>query len=145
MIGVMATSEALSLARLKGLDLVEVSPKALPPVAKILSFDKYRYQLEKASRQQRKRQKEVEIKGIRLSVRIGKHDMELKVGQAKKFLERGNRVKIDLILRGREKANLNFAFEVMKKFLGLLESGIVVEQEPKKLGRVITAIVGLRS
>lgn len=146
MVGVMATAEAIALARSEGKDLIEVSPKANPPVAKILSFDKYRYQLEKASRQQRKKQKKIEVKGIRLSVRIGQHDLDFKANQAMKFLEKGDKVKIEMFLRGRERANVGFAFDVLKKFLvNLPAEKLVVEQEPKKLGNMITAIVAPRT
>lgn len=141
MLGIMPTVEALNLARAQGLDLIEIGAKANPPVAKILSYDKYRYHLEKALQQQRKKQKKIEIKGIRLSVRIGVHDLDFKAGQAEKFLQKGSKVKVELIMRGRERANLTFAFEVIKKFLSVISTPYVVEQEPKRLGGIITAII----
>lgn len=141
MLGVMATAQALSLAAEKGLDLIEVSPKANPPVVKILSFDKYRYQLEKAQSQQKKRQKKIEVKGIRISVRIGKHDLEFKSRNADKFLGKGNKVKVEMILRGRERANLDYAFEVFQKFFTTLKTEFVTEQRPKKEGFRITSII----
>lgn len=141
MVGVMTTQEALVMARERGLDLIEVSPKAAPPVAKILSFDKYRYQQEKAITKARKRQKRIEVKGIRISVRIGQHDLEFKVRQADKFLERGNKVKVEMFLRGRERANLSYAFEMMKKFLETVTAAHQLEQPPKKLGHIISAIL----
>ena len=142
MLGIMQTAEALAKARESGLDLIEISPKANPPVAKMLSFDKFRYQQEKALQQQRKRQKKVEVKGIRLSVRIGQHDLAFKAGTADKFLDRGDKVKIDMLLRGREKANIDFAAEVIKKFLAAVKVPHVLEQEPKKLGSFITVVIG---
>lgn len=145
MIGVMPTAKALELARERGLDLIEVSPKAQPPVVKILSYDKYRYHLDKAAAAQKKKQKKIEVKGIRLSVRIGAHDLEFKVKQAEKFLSQGNKVKVEMFLRGRERANLQFAFGVLKKFLGTLTLPFVTEQEPKKLGNMIIAIIGLKT
>ena len=142
MLGVMPTAEAIALARAEGKDLIEVSPKANPPVVKILSFDKYRYQLEKAAAAQRKRQKKIAVKGIRLSVRIGQHDLAFKANQTVKFLEKGDKVKIEMFLRGRERANVGFAFEVLKNFLASLPlETIVIEQEPKKLGNLITAVI----
>lgn len=137
----MPTTQALNLARGEGLDLIEVSPKAAPPVVKILSFDKFRYQQEKAWALQKKKQKKIEVKGIRLSVRIGQHDMEFKASQAMKFLAKGDKVKIEMFLRGREKANLGYAFEVMKKFLSLITTPYLVEQELKRLGGIITAVI----
>lgn len=139
--GVMSALEALEKARALGLDLVEVNPAADPPVVKILSYDKYRYHQEKAIQQQRKKQKKVEVKGIRLSMRIGGHDLEFKAAQADKFLSRGNKVKIDMFLRGREKANTDFAIEVLGKFLKLVTRAYDTESHPKRLGSIISAII----
>ena len=137
----MPLAQALEVARSQGLDLIEISPKANPPVAKILSYDKYRYHQEKVLQQQKKKQKKVEVKGVRLSVRIGQHDLEFKAALADKFLSRGNKVKIDLILRGREKANVDFAHGVIKKFLSSIASEFTTEQDPKRLGSYITTII----
>lgn len=141
MLGVMATEEALLLARSRGLDLIQISPKANPPVVKIQSFDKFRYQQEKLLKQQKKRQKKIEVKGIRISVRIGIHDLDFKTKNTEKFLQDGNKVKIDMFLRGRERANVDFAFEVFKKFLASITFSHTKEQEPKKMGNTITAII----
>lgn len=146
MVGVMATAEAIALAKSEGKDLIEVSPKANPPVVKILSYDKYRYQLGKAEAAQRKKQKKIEVKGIRLSVRIGQHDLDFKANQTLKFLEKGDKVKVEMFLRGRERANIGFAFDVLKKFLeGLPADKMITEQQPKKLGNLITAIIAPRT
>lgn len=145
MLGIMSTSEALSKAREMGLDLIEISPKANPPVAKILSYDKYRYQQEKVVQAQRKKQKKVEVKGIRLSVRIGQHDLAFKAGTADKFLSRGDKVKVDMLLRGREKANIDFAVEVIKKFLAAVKTPYNIEQEPKRLGSFITVVIAAKA
>lgn len=141
MVGTMPTPQALELARSQGLDLIEVSPKANPPVVRILSYDKYRYHLDKAMRQQKKKQKRIEVKGIRISVRIGVHDLQFKAEQAQKFLLKGNKVKIELMLRGRERANIDFAFSVFEKFMDSIPSEYVTEQHPKKLGNIISAII----
>jgi len=142
MVGIMPTPQALEFARSQGLDLIEVSPKASPPVVRILSYDKYRYHLDKALRQQKKKQKKIEVKGIRLSIRIGAHDLEFKAQQAQKFLAKGNKVKIELILRGRERANVDFAFSVFKKFMASVSVEYVTEQQPKKLSNIISAVIG---
>lgn len=141
MIGVMKTEEALQLAKERGLDLIEISPKAQPPVVKILSYDKFRYQQEKVLRQQKKNQRKIDVKGVRISVRIGVGDMAFKAGQADKFLSQGHKVKIEMFLRGREKANIGFAFEVLKKFLTVISAPFTVEQEPKRLGGIINVII----
>jgi translation initiation factor IF-3 len=142
MLGVMSTDKALELARSKNLDLIEISPKAQPPVVKVVSYDKYRYQVEKAEAKHRKRQKKTEVKGIRVSVRIGKHDMDFKAKQADKFLSKGNKIKVEMFLRGRERANLDFAFEVLDKFMNTLTEKYLVEQNPKKAGHVISVMIG---
>lgn len=142
MLGVMPTSKALELAFSQGFDLIEVSPKANPPVVKILSYDKYRYHLEKQERQQRKRQKKIEVKGIRLSMRIGLHDLEFKARQADKFLSEGNKVKVEMMLRGRERANVAYAFGVLQKFLSAVSAAHLIEQEAKKMGNIIIAVIG---
>jgi translation initiation factor IF-3 len=140
-VGTMPTHEALKLALEAELDLVEISPNAKPPVAKIISYDKYRYQAEKAEQQKRKSAKRVEVKGIRISVRIGAHDMETKAKQADKFLSEGKKVKVEMFLRGREKANVDFAFEQLNKYLKSITHAHIVEQSPKKLGGTISAIL----
>ncbi len=142
MLGIMPTSQALGLASSQGLDLIEVAPKANPPVVKILSYDKYRYNLEKQERQQRKKQKKIEVKGIRISMRIGSHDLEFKARQADKFLSEGNKVKVEMMLRGRERANLKYAFEVLQKFLSAVSAQYLIEQEAKKMGNIIISVIG---
>lgn len=117
MLGVMSTAEAIALAHQKELDLVEVSPLAKPPVCKILDHGQFRYQKEKEARKQKAQSKEVEMKTIRLSVRIGAHDMEVRQNQAGKFLDRGDKVKIELPMRGREKAHRDVAEDVINTFM----------------------------
>jgi len=104
MVGVMAIADALKLAGEQGVDLIEIAPQAKPPVVKLQSYDKYRYHQEKALRSQKKNQKRIEVKGIRLSVRIGPHDLKFKADQAEKFLSKGNKVKVSVgIARGKKK------------------------------------------
>lgn len=122
MLGVMTTAAATAMALEKGFDLVEVNPKAEPPVCKFLDFGQFKYQKEKEARKQKAQSAEVEIKGIRLSLRIGVGDLETRHQQAKKFFERGDKVKVDLPLRGREKAFRDGATEVINKFIDLLKS-----------------------
>lgn len=141
MIGVMKLGAALELARSQGMDLIEIVPKANPPVAKILSFDKYRYQVEKAEAERRKKQKEIEVKGVRISVRIGTHDLEVKAANVGKFLQRRNKVNIEMRLRGRERANFGYALEVFKKFMTAITQPYTVEQSPKRLGNMINAVI----
>ena len=142
--GVMTTVAAIALARSKELDLVEVSPKAEPPVCRILDYGQFKYQKEKEARKQKAQSKEVEVKGVRLSLRIGEHDIETRHQQAKSFLEDGDKVKIEIILRGREKGHQDVAREVIKKFMEVLKTDfpIRVEQEITYQQGRLTAIVG---
>lgn len=142
-LGVIPTARAMEIARERELDLVEVSPKAEPPVCKILDFGHFKYQKEKEVRKQKAQSHEVEIKGIRLSLRIGDHDLEIRHQQAKKFFERGDKVKIELRLRGREKAHVDVAKEVVAKFLELVKADfpIRVEQPIQVMGGTITMVL----
>ncbi|PIR97682.1 MAG: translation initiation factor IF-3 [Candidatus Doudnabacteria bacterium CG10_big_fil_rev_8_21_14_0_10_41_10] len=140
-LGIMSTSEALKTAQAEGLDLVEVSPKAQPPVVKIINFDKYRYQQDKLQQAQKKHQKKVEVKGIRLSVRTGQHDLEVKAANTEKFLTTRNKVKIEMRLRGRERANHDFAMNQVNKFLQLIKIPHVIESPPTRLGGLINTII----
>lgn len=143
MLGVLPFEEALRLAEERELDLVEVSPKADPPVAKILDFGSFKYQKEKEIKKQRAAQKEVEIKGIRLSLRIADGDKQVRLSSAKKFLEQGNKVRIELILRGREKAHGDLATQIIKDFIAAIHAQIPVkvEQQPKRQGGKISGII----
>lgn len=114
----MSTIEALRLAEEQGIDLIEVSPQAQPPVCRLMEFGKFQYQ---QSRQAKNKTKRVDIKGIRLSLKIGQHDIETKQKQVAKFLDQGHKVKIDLRLRGREKAFRGKGVEVVKQFIDTLK------------------------
>lgn len=146
-LGKMNTLQALALAKQKGLDLVEVSPKAIPPVCRIMDFGKYLYKITKQERQHKAKQKITEMKGIRLSPRISTHDMETKAKQAEKFMNDGNKIKIDLLLRGREKAHVDMAEKKMTEFLQIINSNpeftgkIIMEQRPKRQPWGLIAII----
>jgi translation initiation factor IF-3 len=143
--GVVTLQDALRMARERGLDLVEVSPVANPPVCRILDFGKLIYQQERQSRQHRTKQKKIEVKGIRLSLKIGKHDMDVRFAQSQKFLAVGNKVKIELILRGRENAHQERAKTIINDFIARLGEGVVVEQSLTKLGNRFITVVGKAS
>lgn len=120
-LGVLDTTVAMERAREAGFDLVEVSPKAEPPVCRFIDYGTFRYQKEKEARKQKAQSKEIEVKGIRLSLRIGTHDMDVRKEQAYGFLERGDKLKVEIVLRGREKAHSDVAKEVMMRFIELLK------------------------
>lgn len=142
-LGVLKIEEALRLAGERGLDLVEVSPKAEPPVTKLLDHGQFRYQKEKEARRQKAQSREVETKGVRLSVRIGEHDLEIRKQQAAKFLERGDKIRLEIVLRGREKMHTNLAEDTINGFIKSLEQQFTlrIEQAVQKQGGRVTAIV----
>lgn len=142
-IGTMSTEAAQKLADERGLDLIEINPEANPPVVKILEYGQFKYQKDKEERLQKKKQKETEVKGIRLSLRIGEHDKELRLNQAKGFFEDGNKVKVEVILRGRERQFVENAFKVVKTFIEDLnkQSPLRVEQAPTKQENKIIALL----
>lgn len=141
-LGVLKTSEALARARELEMDLVEINPKAEPPVCKIIEFTHFKYQKEKELRKQKANAHESEIKGVRLSIRIGEHDMDVRRTQALGFLDRGDKVKAEIILRGRENARPDLAFETLREFQKLLAAAVEIriEQEPTKQANKVTAI-----
>jgi translation initiation factor IF-3 len=123
--------------------LVEINPKTDPPVAKIMDFGQFRYQKEKEARLKKAHQHVVDIKGVRLSLRIGKHDLEIRKNQTIKFLNNGDKVRIEVILKGREMQHVGMAFDMIKKFITEInqEEKIRSEQEPEKQGNKITTII----
>ncbi len=131
-LGIMDTRDALNLAKEHLLDLVEISPKAEPPVVKIMDFGKYQYQKSREDRQNKSKQKKSEIKGIRLSVRTDEHDLEFKKNQAEKFLTKGNKVKIEIMLKGREKAHQDLARKNLEEFARRIAIPNKIEQEIKR-------------
>lgn len=143
-LGSMETRRALQLAQERELDLIEVSPLSTPPVCRIMDFGAYQYQQEKKERKQKAKQKKVEVKGVRISLKIGPHDLELRKNQALKFLEKGNKVKVELILRGRERAHAGRAQEMMEKFVESLSetSKVVIEQPVGRQGGRLSLLVG---
>lgn len=144
-IGVISTKEALDRAQDVGLDLVEVNPTGEPPVCKIMDYGQFKYEKEKKAHKQKVQQKKVDTKGVRLSVRISKHDFDMRIEQAVKFLTKGHKLKIDLILKGREKAHPEKAREIIGEFVKELEAkedlNIAREQDlTKQGGRFIMVI-----
>ena len=136
-VGQIALADALALAEERGMDLVEVSPDVTPPVCKLLDYDKLRYEETRAARRARANQKTIDVKEIRIGLKISEHDMALKVSQAKKFLISGNKVHLVIRMRGREQAFADRAFNLMQTLISSI--GGLVEQAPNKLGNQVTA------
>ncbi len=116
-VGVLDVPKAVALARERGYDLVEVFPKAEPPVCKLLDFGQFKYQKEKELRLQKAHAKKVDTKGIRLSVKMGTHDLDIRKRQAEGFLEDGDKIKIEIRLRGREKEHGDIAYQRIQEFI----------------------------
>ena len=134
-LGIMSSREALKLAEEAGLDLVKIAPTAKPPVCKIVDYGKYRYELARKEKDAKRKQKVIEVKEIRMSPNIDTNDLNTKVGAARKFLEKGNRVKVTLRFRGREMAHMSTSKHILDDFAQMLSHIAVVEKMPKVEGR----------
>ena len=130
-IGAMSTAEAIERAESLGLDLVEVNPKGTPPVAKIVDLGQLKYEQEKKLHRQKVQQKKVETKNVRLSIRISQGDIDFRVAQSVKFLSKNNKLKVDIVLRGREKQHFEKAREIITAFVARLkkEETLKVEED----------------
>ena len=139
--GIISSDEALDIARNKGLDLVLIAPNANPPVVKIMDYGKFKYQQEKKKKEAKKKQKKIEVKEIKLSVKIADNDIKYKVKHAREFLEAGKHVKFRVFLRGREMANPQAGAEVLNRVWPMVEDIANKENEPKFEGRYVNMLV----
>ena len=140
-IGVMSPKEAMKLAQEAELDLVKIAPKAQPPVCKIVDYGKYRYELARKEKDAKKKQKTVEIKEVRLSPNIETNDLNTKVNNAKKFITKGNKVKVTLRFRGREMAHMQQSKHILDDFAEMLADVATVEKAPKLEGRAMSMVL----
>jgi translation initiation factor IF-3 len=140
-LGVMSRSEALKAAEEAGVDLVEISPSANPPVAKIVDWGKYQYQKIKEQQKNRKNNKTVELKQMRFGLKIGSGDLEIKLRKIRAFLKDGHKVRIQIFYRGREMAHKELGYEMMDKIINLLEEDAILEQKPQMAGRNLSVVV----
>ncbi len=137
--GIVPTSKALGMAEDAGLDLVLISPNQAPPVAKIMDYGKYKYEMAKKAKEAKKKQHVVEVKEVKVRYKIDVHDYEVRIKSVRKFISQGNKVKIVVMLRGREMQHSNLAFELANRFLSDLENDpIQVEKKPQLEGRNVT-------
>ena len=143
-LGIMSSKEALQIAQRENLDLVNISPKAVPPVCKIMNYGKYRFEQAKREKEAKKKQKTVEIKEIRLSLKIDTHDFDTKVNQAKKFLEHGDRVKVAIRFRGREMAHPELGNATIKRFADACSDVGVIDKLPKMEGRSLIMFISAK-
>ena len=140
-LGIMSRQEALKTAEEAGVDLVEISPNADPPVVKIVDWGKYQYQKMKEQQKNRKSSKASELKQMRLGLKIGANDLEIKLRKIREFLVAGHKVKILIFFRGREMAHKELGYEMMDKIIGLLEDEAVIEQKPQMAGRNLSIAI----
>lgn len=141
MVGVVSVREGLAAAEAAGLDLVEVSPNASPPVCKILDYGKWRYHEQKKLQEARKKQKVIQIKEIKLRPNIDPHDLGIKLKAVEKFLGEGDKVKFTLRFRGREMAHQEIGLALLRRVREQLADKIKVEMEPRSEGRQVTMVV----
>lgn len=140
-IGIVPTSEALRIANEKGLDLVEVSPDAKPPVCRIMDFGKYKYQLEKKEREAKKKQKEIEVKEFKLGFNISDYDYSYRKEHMIEVLKEGNKVKVTVVFKGRQIAFKDRGYELIERIKNDLSEWAVLEKEPKLEGRNLSAVL----
>lgn len=141
MLGVMSSSEALRLAEEENLDLVKISPAAVPPVCKIMNFGKFKFEQAKREKENRKNQKTVEIKEIYLSMTIDVGDMNIKAKKAMEFLTEGNKVKVSIRMRGRQMGRSSMGVDVMNRFFAMLGGKAVMDKAPLAEGRNIVMLL----
>lgn len=137
---VMDTSKAIALARERELDLVLINPNVNPPMAKIVDFGHFKYQKDKEARKQKAHAKKVEVKGVRLSLRIGKGDIEVRQNMAQRFMDEGDRVRVEIILRGRERQHTDLARKILEDFVGRF-SDIRVDQPFQRQGGILSMVI----
>ena len=137
----MSRREALDLAEERGLDLVEISPEAHPPVVKIVDWGKYSYQKTKQMQRNKKSAKALEVKQMRVGLKIGDHDLQVKLGKVTDFLDAGHKVKVVIVYRGRELAHRDIGFKLADRIIAELGDGIAVDQQPLFAGKQLSLVV----
>ena len=140
-LGIMSAKEALKLAEAAELDLVKIAPTAKPPVCKIIDYGKYRYEQARKEKEAKKKQKTVDVKEVRLSPNIDKNDLNTKVNSAKKFIQKGDKVKVTLRFRGREMAHMQTSKHILDDFADMMKEVAVVEKPAKLEGRSISMVL----
>lgn len=137
----MSLSEALKIAEEAGVDLIEISPNADPPVAKVVDWGKFQYQKMKELQKNKKNAKATEMKQINIGLKIASNDLEIKLRKVREFLSEGHKVKIVLVFRGREMAHQELGYEMIKKIITMLEEDAILEQNPIMAGRNLSITI----
>jgi len=139
--GILTRAEALQLAQDQGLDLVEISPDADPPVAKIVDWGKYNYQRTKQLQKSKRNAKNLDVKQMRFGLKIGDHDLSVKLRKVTEFLEAGHKVKLTVVYRGRELAHKELGFKMAERIIADLGESIAVDQQPQFAGKQLNFVV----
>jgi translation initiation factor IF-3 len=140
-LGIMSRSDALKAAEEAGVDLVEISPNAAPPVVKLVDWGKYQYQKMKELQKSKKNSKPTELKQMRFGLKIGSGDLDIKLRKIRGFLAAGHKVRIQIFYRGREMAHKELGYEMIDKIVALLEDDAILEQKPQMAGRNLSIVV----
>lgn len=140
-LGILSKKEALAIAQERDLDLVEISPDANPPVCKIVDWGKFNYQRTKQLQKNRKTAKTLDMKQMRFGLKIGAHDLQIKMNKVTKFLEAGHKVKITLFYRGREQAHKEIGFKIAQKVIEDFGDTIIVDQQPQLAGKQLSFVI----
>jgi translation initiation factor IF-3 len=144
-LGIMAPPQALAIARTKGLDLVEISPTAVPPVCRIMDYGRYQYQEQKRAREARKHQRIIEVKEIKFRPKVDEHDYQFKKKHIERFLADGDKVKATIFFRGREMAHPEIGRRILERLIGELGEAVLVESAPRQEGNQMHTILAQRS
>ncbi len=139
-VGIVSKIEALQKAKELDIDVVEIAPNAVPPVAKLIDYKKFKYQEQKKERESKKSQKNVGVKEVRLRPFIGQHDFDTRLTQAKNWIKDGNQIKINVVYKGREITRKEFGFDVMKRFIDAMDNAKIV-REPHLEGKVLSSLM----
>ena len=140
-LGILPRNEAMKLAEEAGVDLVEISPNADPPVAKVIDWGKYQYQKMKEQQKSRAKSKQSELKQMRFGMKIGQGDLDIKLRKIREFLAEGHKVRISIFYRGRENAHRELGYVMIDRIVGLLEDEAIVEQQPTMAGRNLSITI----
>ncbi len=140
-LGIMSLNEAMNLAESDNLDLIEIAPNSQPPVAKIMDWGKYQYQKTKEQQKNRRKSRSNELKQMRIGLKISDNDLEIKLNKVKKFLAKGNKVKIQVVFKGREMAHKELGYQMIERIVNILGDDVITDKKPQMSGRNLSILI----